>query len=162
MKKSILAALLGLAIIISCEQKHSTTETEDHADHTGHVVTDIGTQASDDDHADTSATLELDNGKKWTTNPEMLPYINEQKQLIDKFDSDQGDYKKLATNLDAANQNLIKSCTMKGKSHDVLHVWLTAHMKNIDELGKATTPQEAERIVDQLEDSMEAYNKYFS
>src|SRR5690606_12989550 len=79
MKKSILATLLGLAVVISCEQKHSTTETEDHADHTGHVVADTETQASDDDHADPSAALELDNGKKWTTNPEMLPYINEQK-----------------------------------------------------------------------------------
>jgi len=92
----------------------------------------------------------------------MLPFIQEQERLIKAYDSDKGDYKKLATDLNSANEKLIKSCTMTGKSHDVLHVWLTDHMKNIGLLGKAANKAEADQITDALEDSMETYHQYFN
>ena len=165
MKKTLLSALLGLAIVISCEKKQETTESQDHTNHTENVAAetaaDVPAKATHDDHADASANLELDNGKKWKTNTEMLPYIQKQEQLIDAYDDETGDYKKLAADLSTANDQLIKSCTMTGKSHDVLHVWLTDHMKNIDLLAKAATPQEAEKIAESLEHSMESYHRYF-
>ena len=147
MKKVILSALLGLAIVVSCEKKqenhaeHMTTEqtaADDHAEH--------AQEATADDHADASANLELDNGKKWKTNTEMLPFIQEQEKLIDAYDSDTGDYKKLAADLNSANEKLIKSCTMTGKSHDVLHVWLTNHMNTIQQLAKTENKEEAKQL----------------
>ena len=91
----------------------------------------------------------------------MLPFINEQEKLLDNFDDDKDDYKILAANLNSANQKLIKSCTMTGKSHEILHVWLTDHMKNIDLLANAKDKIEAEKIIDELEKSMENYHQFF-
>lgn len=165
MKKTLLSALLGLAFLISCEKKQETTETQDHTNHTENVAaqtaTDVPAEVSHAEHAAAGANLELDNGKKWKTNAEMLPYIQKQEQLIDAYDDETGDYKKLAADLSAANDQLIKSCTMKGKSHEVLHVWLTDHLKNIDLLAKATSPQDAEKIAESLEQSMKTYHQYF-
>lgn len=165
MKKTLLSALLGLAIVISCEKKQETTENQDHTNHTENVAAETEAEApaeaTHDDHADASANLELNNGKKWKTNTEMLPYIQKQEQLIDAYDDETGDYKKLAADLSAANDQLIKSCTMTGKSHDVLHVWLTDHMKKINLLAKAATQKEAEKIAEALEHSMESYHQYF-
>lgn len=161
MKKTLLSALLGLAIVISCEKKQETTENQDHTNHTENVAGETEAEATHDDHADASANLELNNGKKWKTNTEMLPYIQKQEQLIDAYDDETGDYKKLAADLSTANDQLIKSCTMTGKSHDVLHVWLTDHMKKIDLLAKAATQKEAEKIAESLEHSMESYHQYF-
>lgn len=161
MKKTLLSALLVLVIVISCEKKQETTENQDHTNHTENVATETEAEATHDDHADASANLELNNGKKWKTNTEMLPYIQKQEQLIDAYDDETGDYKKLAADLSTANDQLIKSCTMTGKSHDVLHVWLTDHMKKINLLAKAATQKEAEKIAESLEHSMESYHQYF-
>ncbi len=164
MKRILLSAIFGLAILTACEKKQhdtvETTETTAQNDHAEHAEAANSTNA--DEHADVSANLELDNGKKWKTNTEMLPFIQEQERLIKAYDSDNGDYKKLAADLNSANEKLIKSCTMTGKSHDVLHVWLTDHMKNIDLLGNAVNKEEADQISDALEDSMETYHQYFN
>lgn len=162
-KKIILSVFFTVAVAVSCDKKqeeHSDriiseqSTSDSHADHDG--------QAQSEDRAGTPAGLELDNGKKWNTNTEMLPFIKEQERLIEGFDSDTGDYKKLAADLNSANDKLIKSCTMKGKSHDVLHVWLTDHMKNIDLLAKAGNRDEANQITDALKNSMEVYHQYFN
>ncbi len=156
MKRFIIPAIIGIVMLTSCEKKQS--ETVDHSDH---ATTEQVATENHDDHANTNVALELDNGNKWKTNAEMLPFIQEQERLLEAYDDDKDDYKVLATNLNAANEQLIKSCTMTGKSHDVLHVWLTDHMKNIDLLAKATTKEEADRITDELDHSMETYHQYF-
>lgn len=168
MKKLFIPAILGIALLTSCEKKQ--TETVDHSNHEAQTeqVTESSEAAEDHDdhaehaeHANTIAGLELDNGNKWKTNTEMVPFIQEQERLLEAFDDDRDDYKVLATNLNAANEKLIKSCTMTGKSHDVLHVWLTDHMKNIDLLSKAPNKAEADKITDALDHSMELYHQYF-
>jgi len=82
-------------------------------------------------------------------------------KLLKAFDDDKDDYKALAANMKAANEKLIKSCTMKGKSHDVLHVWLTEHMKKIDLLAQSANKEKAEKSAESLEHSMESYHQYF-
>lgn len=166
MKRFFIPAIIGIAMLTSCEKKN--TETVDHSQHgaqTEQVAAPETAEADEhtnhDENADATVKLELDNGKKWKTNAEMLPFINEQEKLLDAYDDDKHDYKVLATNLNAANEKLIKSCTMTGKSHDVLHVWLTDHMKNINLLSKATTKDEADQLTDALDHSMETYHQYF-
>ncbi len=162
MKKAILATALAIAFVISCQKQHDNLETHDHAAaQTEHDSSGSRATEKSDDHADNSVALELDSGKKWRINAEMTPFINEQKSLLDAFDSDTGDAKKLAADLQAANEQLIKSCTMKGKSHDVLHVWLTNHMNLISRLGKSTMAEETEKIADELEDSFKSFHRYF-
>lgn len=159
MKKFILPALLGLAIVTGC--KKNEKETVGHAPpmQTEHTSTEMA--PTQDEHMEGMANMELDNGKKWKTNTEMLPFIQQQEKLLEAYDSDKGDYKKLAAYLNSANEKLIKSCTMTGRSHDVLHVWLTEHMRKIDRLSKTTNREEAEKLTEDLRHSMETYHHYF-
>ena len=162
MKKMIISALLGLAIVVSCDKKQesqtelSTTEQtapEDHANHDD--------KEKSDDH-DESVKLELNNGEKWTMNEEMKPFINEMENQVKSYDPTNGDYKMLGKNLSETNDHLIKSCTIKGTPHDVLHAWLMPHMQEIDKLKKAESRDEANHIVKELKESMEEYHEYFN
>ncbi len=161
MKKILLSAILGLAIVVSCEKKQEenaeqvTTEqtaTDDHADH--------AEDATEDEH-DASVKLELNNGAKWTMNAEMKPYINDMESQVNAFKPESDDYKVLAKNLGETNDNLIKSCTIKGTPHDVLHAWLMPHMELIDKLKKADNKEDANHVVGDLKHSMESYHMYF-
>lgn len=152
--------LMASAVLTSCEK--STEKMADQITartHKEKVATDDHEKAGE--HGDAAASLELNNGKKWETNAGMQPYIIEQEKLIEGYASEKGDYKTLAANLHAANEKLIKSCTMTGKSHDILHIWLTGHLKNIDLLGKTDSDEEADRLVGELEHSMATYHEYF-
>ena len=55
----------------------------------------------------------------------------------------------------------MKSCTMKGESHDELHKWLHPHMELVEELSKAKTDEKANELVSQLRESYQSYNQYF-
>ncbi|WP_027376501.1 hypothetical protein [Kaistella palustris] len=164
MKKIILSAILGLATLISCEKKH-----EENATHESHKTEQAasGEHATHDDHEkaddhDESVRLELNNGEKWAVNPEMKPYIAESENLLNAYDKEKGDYQKLAAALTNNNNKLVKSCTMNGKSHDVLHAWLLPHMQHIDHLKKSANREEANETVHELKESMDEYHKYFN
>jgi hypothetical protein len=106
--------------------------------------------------------IELNNGEKWIVNSEMKPHIELSADLLNQFISNQDkDFHQLAKNLKEQNNALIKSCTMKGKSHDELHKWLHPHMELIDELSNAKNYNDAEEIISKLENSFKTYHKYF-
>ena len=162
MKKILLSALLGLAVVISCEKKQeekveqATTEqsaTDEHANHEA--------EEKSDDHAE-GVKLELNNGAKWPVNNEMKPFITETESQLNAYKPETGDYKMLATNLSTSNDNLVKSCTMTGVPHDNLHAWLAPHMKEIEKLKNAEDREHANKIVGELKESMEKYHEYFN
>ncbi|WP_447950930.1 hypothetical protein [Chryseobacterium koreense] len=167
MKRLFIPAIMAVAIVASCEKKNeqaenveNTTTTEQVAEnHDHHATSDE--HATTDEHSTEGATLELDNGKKWKTNAEMLPFINEQEKLLKNYDHAKGDYQKLAANLASANDKLVQSCTMTGKSHDVLHVWLNDHLQFINQLKNAANKEEAEQTIAVLDNSMAKYHTYF-
>lgn len=166
MKKIILSALLGLAVVISCEKKQETV-TDQNTDMAPTEQTMMDDHANHDDHEkseehDESVKLELNNGEKWPVNNEMKPYITETKTQLNAYKPENSDYKMLATNLSATNDNLVKSCTMTGKPHDVLHAWLAPHMKEIEKLKNAENRDDANKIVGELKESMDDYHQYFN
>lgn len=111
---------------------------------------------------DTDAVINLNDGKKWEINEEMRPFLKKGNDILSSYVSEnKTDYKALAKDLKEQNTKLIKSCNMKGQSHDELHKWLHPHMKLIKDLGNAENEKEAEEIVGLLEESFDAYNKYF-
>ena len=162
MIKSILSAILGFAIVISCEKKkeefpqYLTTDQnaiENHENNNDHEKSD--------EHNE-SVKLELNKGAKWTVNNEMKPFVTETETLLNAYNSETGDYKMLATNLNSTNEKLVKSCTMTGTSHDNLHVWLAPHMKEIEKLQQAENREKANKIVGELKESMAEYHQYFN
>jgi len=106
--------------------------------------------------------ISLNNGKKWMVNAEMKPHIQEGKEILEAYQADGGsDYKALAEQLEAANAELIKSCTMDGESHNQLHNWLLPHKKLISKLKDASNEDGAEQVIEELEESFKTYEKYF-
>ena len=106
--------------------------------------------------------LTLNNGEKWQVNAEMTPHIEQGNEILnDYLLQDNNNFQELATALKTQNNSLIKSCTMKGESHDELHKWLHPHMKLIEGLSKTSDPEEAKSIIKQIENSFNIYNDYF-
>ncbi|AZQ65373.1 hypothetical protein EI427_24485 [Flammeovirga pectinis] len=107
--------------------------------------------------------LTLNEGNKWKVDTEMKSSIDKSQELILIFNSNQkNDYNKLANDLKYQNDVLIKSCTMTGESHEMLHKWLVPNMKLIDSLSKATKPNEQKEIVVELIESYNTFNTYFN
>ncbi|MCZ2085492.1 MAG: hypothetical protein LC112_14590 [Flavobacteriales bacterium] len=165
MKKILLSAILGLAIVMSCEKKQETVTDQNSS--MAATEQNVSEEHATDDHEksddhEEGVKLELNNGAKWPVNNEMKPFITETESQLNAYKTETGDYKMLATNLSATNDNLVKSCTMTGKSHDVLHAWLAPHMKDIEKLKNAEDREHANKIVGELKQSMDKYHEYFN
>lgn len=150
--KFIAAAVLMGSFVMSCENTPNNKSKES----TETVVQDAH------DHNNTSETLKLNNGDKWRVNEEMKPYILESEAILNQYVNENGtDYKVLAERLNEKNSGLIQSCTMKGASHDELHLWLHPHMELIKALGKAENADQSKPIVADLKQSFNTYKQYF-
>lgn len=113
-------------------------------------------------HSTSEGKLSLNNGQKWVVNAEMKPHLEQSERILNDYLTQKGaGYEKLAADLKVQNDQLIKSCTMKGKSHDVLHQWLHPHMALIENLSEEKDPKQAESIVEELEHSFKTYQNYF-
>lgn len=109
-----------------------------------------------------STTIELNQGKKWKVNPEMKPHIEKGNTILQDYISNKNtDYKTLAENLKAQNDQLIKSCTMKGESHNQLHKWLHPHIELIKKLKESKNGEEANDVINELKNSFATYHQYF-
>ena len=126
------------------------------------IITAIIITACSSNH-DVQTPLALNNGNKWEVTAEMKPHIIKGEQLISEYLSTNAtDYKNLANNLEEQTNKLIKSCNMKGPSHDELHKWLVPHINLINKLEKATNNDDADTIIEVIAQSYDQYNAYFN
>ena len=96
-------------------------------------------------------------------NEEMKPFVMKGEELVNSYIQDnQTDYKALAQQLIEQNNQLIKSCTMNGKSHDELHKWLHPHLEIVNALEEEKDAAKANEIVLQLQKSYQDYHQYFN
>lgn len=150
--KKVIVFGMGILLLWSCNNstEKSTThqETENHAEH---------------HHDENSEAIELNNGEKWLVNEEMKPFVLKGEELVNAHIQDgKTDYKTLAEQLKDQNSQLIKSCTMDGKSHDELHKWLHPHLDIVKALENETDATKANEIVSQLQYSYQHYHQYFN
>lgn len=152
MNKLILAFAVGSLLLYSCgnasnEKSNNQTEVAEH---------------NDRQHDVESKALKLNSGVKWFVNEEMKPFIFEAESILNQhIESQSQDYQTLAAQLKDKNSGLIKSCTMKGESHDELHKWLYPHIELIESLSKAESTEQANKIITDLQTSFSTYNQYF-
>lgn len=151
MKKVI---VFGMAIMLlwSCnnatEKSTMHQETESHTEH---------------HHDENSEAIELNNGEKWLVNEEMKPFVLKGEELVNEYiQANKTDYKELAVQLKNKNSQLIKSCTMDGKSHDELHKWLHPHLELVKELENETDTTKANEIVSKIQHSYQVYHQFFN
>lgn len=152
MKKLIIAAATYSFIFWSCntpsEKSISDAKTENNTEH---------------HHDAADETIELNNGVKWVVNEEMKPFIAKGSELVEGYiRENKTDYKELAQQLKEQNNQLIKSCTMDGQSHDELHKWLHPHLKLVKDLEKEEDMKKANEIISKLQHSYQQYHQYFN
>ena len=150
--KKVIVFGMSLMLLWSCNNstEKSTThqETENHAEHR---------------HDESSEAIELNNGEKWLVNEEMKPFVLKGEELVNAYiQNNQTDYKALAQQVKDQNSQLIKSCTMGGKSHDELHKWLHPHLEIVKALEEEKDATKASGIVSQLQKSYRSYHQYFN
>ena len=152
MKKVFLMAV-GSLLIYSCNNKKEDVVVE--SDHATEATTH-------DDHASTDA-LRLNDKQKWVVNEEMKPFVMKGEELVSTYvDGSNKDYKLLAEQLKSQNEQLIKSCTMDGESHDELHKWLHPHLELTKKLTEETNPETSAVLVNKLQQSYQEYHQYFN
>ncbi len=155
MKKVLLIAI-GSMLILSCNNKKEDVTMDSHTEMEATMH---------DEHAmgDTSEAIRLNNNEKWMVNTEMKPFVMKGEQLVNTYKESKGtDYKALASKLKTQNDQLIKSCTMDGASHDELHKWLHPHLELTQKLEKETDATAADATVRELQNSYKQYHEYFN
>lgn len=144
--------LVSVCSIVLWGCKNSTTDT------TKKTVTENAVH----EHEEHSDAIELDNGKKWKVNADMLPFILNGKEIIEKYLADgSADYSKLGSELQHQNDQLTSSCTMTGKAHDELHKWLVPMLDLVVELQEAKGEKEAKNTIDKIKMAYSNFGNYF-
>lgn len=142
--------------IVGCQSSSSNQNNENVEDTISHE--DHATE----EQSETSEVIQLNNGQKWSVNPEMKPFLLKGEELVKSFSGvTLTDYQTLASNLKAQDDNLIKSCTMKGESHEQLHKWLHPHLELVEQLSGAKDLDHSKDLLNQLKSSYSTFDQYF-
>ncbi|PKV50564.1 hypothetical protein ATE84_2623 [Aquimarina sp. MAR_2010_214] len=154
---------LSLLAFVSCkDNKQERTKTE---------VVDQSVDTEKEHHNEETSNLyentwinniKLNNGNKWQANTETNEGILKmQNSIKTQTTSTLEDYYKLADQLNNDKNYVIKNCTMKGASHDNLHVWLLPLMEKIEALSEIKTITGASKLKHSIEENINAYSEYF-
>jgi hypothetical protein len=113
-------------------------------------------------HNDESDSIELNNGKKWVVDANMMVHIrNMENDISSLVKKDFKDYMALAVKLQANLDLLTSNCTMEGKAHDELHKWLLPYIDLVNDLSGSKDEAEASKQFSQLENSFLTFNQFF-
>ncbi len=105
----------------------------------------------------------LNNGIKWSANMETTDGVREMLTLIkDNKTTTTDDYKKLGIALNNVKNTVVKECTMKGASHDNLHVWLHPLIEKIELLQKVENAEKGEQLTSNIKKHLKGYYDYFN
>lgn len=104
------------------------------------------------------APVLLDQGKKWSANPETTQGIQAMITLVDShLANPDSDVKMLKEQMMAAFAGIIQKCTMKGESHNQLHNYLLPLKAKVEALENTEKTQELK----DLKFYLETYTQYF-
>jgi flagellar basal body-associated protein FliL len=108
------------------------------------------------------AEIQLNDNEAWQANTATNEGVHKLEQILTEFPvEDLKDYHQLANRLTEVNNFIIDNCTMQGKSHDNLHVWLYPVLEKVKALKQAETIAEAEEIKASISCSVKRYSTYF-
>ena len=157
MKRTIMVMILCTLPFASCKQeskenqKNSETQSETIAVEKKHELNN-----------DWVNEIILNNGIKWQANQETTDGVLRMLELITNSQtSTVEDYLKLGNGLNEIKNTVVKECTMKGASHDNLHIWLHPLIEKIALLQKTENPKDGAQITSNIKEHLEAYYDYF-
>lgn len=164
--KQIYALLITL-FVVSCSSPTAQKEDTNTQEKTEHEANEHDNHNNHDKHENhqeqtSELNIELNEGEKWEVNQEMkTPIATMKTELQSYIDSKSTDHQKLAIDLDSNTNLLIKTCTMKGKSHEELHKWLVPHIALVKELTDAKNEEQANQKVKAIQDLFVVFNQNF-
>jgi hypothetical protein len=121
------------------------------------------TQQTEEQHLNADADeLKLNNGKLWKANIETTKGINNMLQLMDNFSEKDNPkaYTKLKQNLETEFNTIITKCTMTGKAHSQLHIYLVP-MKDLFSGLVVVSIKTNKEDFDKLHAYLKDYKNYF-
>ena len=153
MKRILLLAATGTALLIACNQKDTKTSGEaSHEHHSSH-------QTSQD------AGHQVPGAQRWKTDESTRKHVAELHSKLKAFrlkkDADLASYHILGADLSGELNKLVSDCKMSGPEHEALHGWLAPLLDKVSKLAKARTPGQGQLSVDRIEDSLFQFNQQF-
>jgi hypothetical protein len=92
----------------------------------------------------------------------MIPHVTAAATVFNNYVDGSGtDFKTLAAKLREHDDQLIKSCTMQGESHDQLHAWLLPHIDLVADLAQVETEENAAKVIEKLKGSFASFDQHF-
>jgi hypothetical protein len=100
--------------------------------------------------------VELDNGAKWTANPETTQSISVMQDFL-KTQSEKLSAAEIKDRLQNEFKLIFKNCTMTGAAHDQLHNYLLPLRDKIN----ALNDDNRKTALSELQNYLNSYNRYF-
>lgn len=151
MTKKILIILAFSFLFFACDE---------HSEHKQNQKEEV--KQEEHQHDQGGEELQLNEGKKWAANSEMMIFVRKMEGSVSAFEnSEEKDFKALGTDLQENVRALVSSCTMTGASHDELHKWLMPYMGLVKELNNAENDTQAEKTLHKIQHSFKEFNQYF-
>ena len=114
-------------------------------------------------HGKEVETIELNNGKKWKVDTNMLSHIRKMENEVFSFSTNEvKDYASLAKKLQTNIELLTSNCTMQGKAHDELHKWLVPYIDIVHQLSEANIKKNQLDIFLKIQESFVLFNGNFN
>tara|TARA_R110002033_G_scaffold72897_1_gene124119 strand:- start:64002 stop:64454 length:453 start_codon:yes stop_codon:yes gene_type:complete len=147
--------LLLVTVITGCKNTNNKEEIKKPNDVVQIPETDIFSTTWMND-------MQLNNDAKWAANLETTEGVEKMKEVLQTQSTlTIGDYHQLAGKLNDVKIKIVKECTMKGASHDNLHIWLYPLIEKINVLSKTGSLNEASKIKQSIIENLEVYPNYF-
>lgn len=147
MKRSILVALLALSSTFAAPGYAAGEHSHGDAGH-GAITTPSG--------------LSLNHGERWEMDDHTRALSRQMQETF--FSADHSTLEGLnaaGRELEQQMQKLIAGCTMTGKAHEQLHVFLNEHIPAINALAKAEDYPAARENAIRLKGQLETYQRHF-
>ena len=155
MKHSVIIILLIAAAFAGCKN----TEKQNEAKSPKEVVHE---QESDLLSTAWMGEMQLNENSKWDANSETTEGVAKMQELLKtQTTSSIEDYHQLANKLNEVKNNVVKECTMKGASHDNLHIWLYPLILKVEALSNTNDIKEASKLKQSIIENVAAYDIYF-
>jgi len=160
MKKILIATLLFSIVFTSCNEskKNNIESTIDEQSHEKEEINNKENKINNNwiNH------IALNDGIKWNANIETTQGVHAMLSELNKSNPKTvEDYISMANRLNDEKNMVIKKCTMKGASHDNLHIFLLPLIEKLDLLSEITTTKEGIEITKSIKENLEAYTNYF-
>ncbi|WP_026838331.1 hypothetical protein [Gillisia sp. JM1] len=165
MKKTIFITVILSALLLGCKDNKNTNENTNGTE----KINSVPKQNTKKINVQTTAMnnawvneIKLDDGSKWQANLETTQGVEKMLDLIKSSNlKTLEDYHSLASKLNEEKNFIVKECTMKGASHDNLHIFLVPLIEKIEDLSNTSALGQATMLTYRIEENLKGYYNYF-